>query len=68
MEIQTRRTFYSALLSGVGAIIGVGMALPAAAYLLISGNSKKKGNFVEATKLTQLQIGKPQEVTFERTR
>jgi menaquinol-cytochrome c reductase iron-sulfur subunit len=68
MENQTRRTFYTGLLSAVGAVIGLGMALPAAAYLLAAGKSKKKGNFVEAAKLTQLQIGKPQEVTFERTR
>src|ERR1700690_818897 len=68
MENQTRRTFYTGLLSAVGAVIGLGMALPAGAYLLAAGKSKKKGNFVEAAKLTQLQIGKPQEVTFERTR
>ncbi len=68
MEIHSRRSFYGALLSVVGSLIGAGLALPSAAYLLIAGNSKKKGNFVEAAKLNQLQVGKPQEVTFERIR
>jgi menaquinol-cytochrome c reductase iron-sulfur subunit len=68
MEIQTRRSFYSALLSGVSSLIGFGMGVPAAAYLLVTGGSKKRGRFVEAANLTQLQVGKPQEVTFNRDR
>jgi menaquinol-cytochrome c reductase iron-sulfur subunit len=44
------------------------MAVPTALYLLVAGKSKPKGNFSEAAHLTQLQIGKPQEVTFVRTR
>ena len=52
----------------VGSIVGLGLALPAVAYLFATGTSRKKGNFVEAAKLTQLEVGKPQEVTFKRTR
>ena len=48
--------------------MGVALGVPTALYLLVTGGSKPKGNFVEAAKLTQLQVGKPQEVTFERTR
>ena len=48
--------------------MGVALGVPTALYLLVAGSSKPKGNFVEAAKLTQLQVGKPQEVTFERTR
>jgi menaquinol-cytochrome c reductase iron-sulfur subunit len=48
--------------------MGVALGVPTALYLLVTRNSKPKGNFVEAASLTQLQVGKPQEVTFERTR
>jgi menaquinol-cytochrome c reductase iron-sulfur subunit len=68
METQTRRSFYSALISGLGSTIAVALALPTALYLLMPGHAKQKGNFVEAASLTQLEVGKPQEVTFERTR
>ena len=44
------------------------LALPAAIYLLANPKGSKRGNFVEAANLTQLEIGKPQEVTFSRTR
>jgi menaquinol-cytochrome c reductase iron-sulfur subunit len=66
--IQTRRLFYSALISGLGSTIGVALALPSAAYLILSQKSRKTGNFVEAAKLTQLEVGKPRELTFEHTR
>jgi hypothetical protein len=68
MEAQTRRTFYKALLSWIGSVIGMGLGVPAAAYLFIARESKKQGNFVEAVKLTQLEVSNPQEATFERTR
>ena len=48
--------------------MGVALALPAAAYLLGGSKSSRTGNFVEAAKLTQLEVGKPREVTLERTR
>jgi menaquinol-cytochrome c reductase iron-sulfur subunit len=67
-ETQTRRSFYSTLISGLGSVMGVALAAPAAMYLLVSPRSSRRGNFVQAADLTQLQVGKPQEVTFERTR
>jgi len=48
--------------------MGAALAVPAGFYLLWTGPTKNRGNFVEAANLTQLQVGKPQEVTFERTR
>ena len=66
--MHTRRSFYSALISGLGSAIGITLAIPSALYLLVAGGSKARGSFVEAARLTQLQIGKPLELTFERTR
>jgi len=68
MQTQTRRSFYSTIISGLGSAIAAALALPAGIYLLVAGPTKNRGNFVEAAQLTQLQVGKPQEVTFERTR
>ena len=45
----------------------MGLGLPAAAYLLITRESKR-GKFVEAAQLSELALGEPREVTFERTR
>jgi len=68
MQKHTRRTFYSALISGLGSTIAAALAVPAGAYLLVAKGARKTGNFVEAANLSQLQVGKPREVTFERTR
>ncbi len=68
MQIQTRRSFYSSVFQGLGSIIGVALAVPSLIYLLIGPKSRRRGDWVEATDLTQLQIGKPKEVTFERLR
>jgi menaquinol-cytochrome c reductase iron-sulfur subunit len=49
-------------------MISAALAAPAAIYLLMSPRGNKHGNFVEAANLAQLELGKPQEVTFSRTR
>ena len=48
--------------------MGLAVAAPSALYLLAGTKTKSRGTFVEAAKLTQLEIGTPKEVTFERTR
>jgi menaquinol-cytochrome c reductase iron-sulfur subunit len=70
MEPQktTRRSFYSAAINGLGALITAALALPAAAYLLIKPKSQKQGAWVDAADLNLLQIKKPEEVVFRRTR
>jgi menaquinol-cytochrome c reductase iron-sulfur subunit len=67
-EQTTRRTFYSAAIQGLGALMSAALLLPAAAYLLIKPKSQKEGDFVEVADLNQLQINKPEEVVFRRTR
>jgi menaquinol-cytochrome c reductase iron-sulfur subunit len=57
------------LISSLGAAITAALAVPAGIYLLWAGPPQKgHGTFVEVADLTQLPVGKPQEVTFERTR
>jgi len=68
MELQTRRAFYESLLSGLGSIMVLGLSLPAIAYLFVTRSSVRKEDFVKAADLAQLELGMPQEVTFERTR
>ncbi len=65
---QNRRSFYKAIISGLGSVMGMALGLPAAVYLLVADDSKTKGNFVEAGSVAQLTTGKPREVSFERTR
>ncbi len=64
----TRRSFYSAFIAGLGAIISAALAVPAAAYLLLKPNSEKAAQWVEAADLSQLQVGKPEEVVYRRSR
>jgi len=44
------------------------LAVPAAAYLFIKPRSQRQSDFVPAADLSQLTIGKPEEVVFHRTR
>lgn len=64
----TRRTFYSAAIAGLGGLITAALAAPAAAYLFFRPRSQKQGDFVPVTDLSQLTVGKPEEVVFRRTR
>jgi len=68
MESTTRRTFYSAVIAGLGGLMTAALAAPAAAYLLIRPKSQKPSDFVPAADLSQLTVGKPEEVVFRRTR
>jgi menaquinol-cytochrome c reductase iron-sulfur subunit len=70
MEDQdaTRRSFYSAFIYGLGAIISAALAVPAAAYLLLKPDSQKSAQWVEAADLSQLEVGKPEQVVYRRTR
>ena len=68
MESTTRRSFYSAVIAGLGALMTAALAAPAAAYLLFKPRSQKESDFVPAADLSQLTIGKPEEVVFRRTR
>mgnify|MGYP003344477273 FL=1 len=68
MQSQTRRSFYSTLISALGSLMAAALAVPAGIYLFWNGSSKTRGTFVEVGDLKQIPIGKPKELTFERTR
>jgi menaquinol-cytochrome c reductase iron-sulfur subunit len=68
MESTTRRSFYSAVIAGLGALMTAALAAPAAAYLFLKPRSQKQSDFVPAADLSQLAVGKPEEVVFHRTR
>jgi menaquinol-cytochrome c reductase iron-sulfur subunit len=68
MESTSRRSFYSAAIAGLGALMTAALAAPAAAYLLLKPRSQKQSDFVPAADLAQLTVGKPEEVVFRRTR
>jgi quinol---cytochrome c reductase iron-sulfur subunit, bacillus type len=63
-----RRTFWMAAIFGLPGVISAALAIPAALYLLVKPKSQQKGTWVEAADLSQLQVRKPEEVVFRRTR
>lgn len=67
-ETTSRRGFYTALINGLSALMGAALAIPAAAYLLISPKTKKRSDWVDAADLNTLEVGQPQEVVFRRSR
>jgi menaquinol-cytochrome c reductase iron-sulfur subunit len=70
METQqtTRRSFYSAFIYGLGAVISAALAVPAAAYLLFRPKPQNGSQWVDAAELNRLQPDKPEEVVFRRSR
>ncbi|MCS7025678.1 MAG: ubiquinol-cytochrome c reductase iron-sulfur subunit [Bryobacteraceae bacterium] len=63
-----RREFQITVIYGLSAIIGLGLAAPAAIYLLFPPRSKKQDQWVEAGTVSRLQIGVPEELVFRRKR
>jgi menaquinol-cytochrome c reductase iron-sulfur subunit len=70
METQetSRRGFYFVAIQGLGALIGAALAIPAAVYLFFKPAKQKEAQWIEAAKLSQLQVKKPEEVVFRRKR
>jgi len=67
-EPQTRRSFYLTAINVLGAIITAALAIPAAAYLLIRPKAADDSGLAEVADITQLTIGKPEEVIYTRKR
>ncbi len=63
-----RRSFYLLGIYAIWAIISIALAIPAVIYLLIPPRPRKGAGFVDATDLSRLPIGQPEEVIFRRVR
>ena len=63
----TRRAFHIAVVNGLGALIGLAMAIPTLAYLFIPGRSRKQSGWVDAGDISKLQTGVPVEFSFEQS-
>lgn len=66
---MTRRGFYQGAIFVLGGVIGVGLGVPAAAYLLL-GPKKKEGpaGWLDAGSLKSLPEGQPKRLLLERQR
>jgi menaquinol-cytochrome c reductase iron-sulfur subunit len=64
----TRRSFYAVLINLFGGLIAAIVAVPAAAYLLLKPKSSGGDAMVEIADVDKLEVGKPEEVVYFRTR
>jgi len=67
-EGVTRRSFYVAVIYGIGAAIAAALGLPAAVYLLLPPKIRQTGQWIEAGDITSLAPDSPTEMTFRRNR
>lgn len=68
MSELTRRRFYLSFIYGLGGVIGVGLALPAALYLLLPPKLRRKDDWVEVSPVDSLPQNVPQEVVYHQKR
>jgi menaquinol-cytochrome c reductase iron-sulfur subunit len=64
----TRRGFYSVLINLFGGLIAAIIVIPAAAYLLLKPKNSDAEEMVEIADVGTLEVGKPKEVVYFRTR
>jgi len=67
-EAHTRRTFYLTVINLIGGLIAAAAAVPAAIYLLVRPKRTASRDWVEVADLSQLQVGQPEEVVYNRER
>jgi menaquinol-cytochrome c reductase iron-sulfur subunit len=64
----TRRSFYIKFIYGAMTAIQAALAIPAVIYLFFPPKARKEGDYVEAADLSQIPVGTPEEISFQRTR
>ncbi len=68
MSELTRRRFYLSFIYGLGGVIGLGLAVPAALYLLLPPKLRRKDDWVEVTPVSALKTDMPTEVVYHQKR
>lgn len=64
----SRRGLYLAAIYGLGAVMGIALAVPAAIYLLVPPRTRAKDDWVEAGDIASLEPNAPVEVSFRKQR
>ena len=65
---MTRRSFYASIINCLAGIIAAAAAAPAAIYLLGKPKRPVTHDWVEVSDLSQLQVGEPAEIVYNRER
>jgi menaquinol-cytochrome c reductase iron-sulfur subunit len=63
-----RRSFLTAAICGLWALMTVALAAPAAIYLFSPRKRSRSGEWTEASELASLKLNEPEEVVFRRNR
>lgn len=66
MRDVTRRRFYSGIIYGMGAAIGVAMAIPAVIYLFVPPKLRRHNGWVDAGDVSKLDPNEPVELAFQQ--
>jgi menaquinol-cytochrome c reductase iron-sulfur subunit len=65
---KERRRFYLAVIYGLGALMGLALAAPAAIYLFFPPRSRKKQEWVDVADISLLAANTPEEIIFRKNR
>jgi menaquinol-cytochrome c reductase iron-sulfur subunit len=67
-ESLPRRKFYAAAIYVLNALMGIAVAIPAIAYLLVPGRKRQQDQWVEAGDIATLVPNSPVEMSFRKSR
>ena len=62
--IGTRRNFFRYVTGGIAAVIGLGLAVPLAAYFISPALIRRKQSWVSVGKVADLPVGKPKTLDY----
>jgi len=68
MSELTRRRFYLSFIYVLGGVIGLGLTIPAAFYLLLPPKLRRKDDWVEVTSVANLVPNVPAEIVYHQKR
>lgn len=63
----SRRTFFAWAIGGIMALIGMGLSIPLAAYIISPIFSRREASWVEVGAISDLQPGQPSEMDYVST-